>query len=244
VHAGVFFYHIYVSVNDSAYKEIIRSDKDSIRFVVKPAHTYKFYSVAEDYVGNIEDAPGTPDQEINVILPVTWLEFKAYKKNKFSQLEWSTASEYNNRGFEVQRSSDGFNFSRIGWVDGLRNSSSIRSYSFVDSTPSGGKNFYRLKQIDMDSRSRFSEIRKLDFEQPVDFMLYPDPAKDKLTIQFADDKNKEVFIKDIMGRTVWMKKDVNKLSINIPVQQLSKGMYLVLVFDHTGKQNVQKFIKE
>lgn len=241
-HAGLYFYRIMVSLNDSAYKEWIATDTTDAKFTVHPYNTYKFYSIAEDYVDNIEDPPGVPDQVLTVTLPVTLIEFNAYKQNKTVLLRWKTSFEQNNRGFEIQRSSDGTGFSRIGWVDGTNNSSSLHTYSFTDSTPLNGKNFYRLKQIDFDNHSKFSETRKVDFEQLIDFSIYPNPATQILNVLFSSNIE-TIRITDLQGRLLWMKNTNNSLQVQVPIEQLPDGLYMLEVSDRNGNRRLQKFIK-
>jgi hypothetical protein len=220
------------------------TDKTSAPFVVKSSNVYKFYSVSQDYVGNIEDAPGTPDQILSSSLPVTFVDFVAYKLSKTAILRWVTASEQNNHGFEIQRSPDGINFLPIGWVNGAGNSSSPITYFYTDTVPLNGKNFYRLKQVDLENHFKLSQIRQLDFSQSLEFNIYPNPVQNVLTIQFTDDRSKEIRITDILGRTVWMQKNVQGLSMTISLPTMSKGLYAVQVIDIDGKQHIQKLIKE
>ncbi|HMK24699.1 MAG TPA: T9SS type A sorting domain-containing protein [Chitinophagaceae bacterium] len=241
-HAGIYRYRIMVSVNDSAYQEWIVTDSTVANFTVHVSNIYKFYSIAEDWVGNIEDTPGVPDQVLAVALPVTLVEFNAYKQNKTSVLRWTTNFEQNNRGFEIQRSSDGIHFSRIGWVAGLGNSSSLHTYFFTDSTPLNGKNFYRLNQIDLDNHTKLSEVRKVDFEQLIDFNVYPNPATHVLNVQFGSNIM-TVKITDLQGRLLWTENANGSLQILIPVQQLPDGLYMLEVSDRNGNRRLQKFIK-
>lgn len=79
----------------------------------------------------------------NLSLPVTLLSFSGYKDGSRNQLSWITASELNNRGFEVQRSTDGVNYTAIGFLNSLANggnSNDQLSYRFTDNTPAGGSN--------------------------------------------------------------------------------------------------------
>jgi len=80
-------------------------------------------------------------------LPVNFTSFNAIINNNQTNLTWSTASEINNKGFEIERSIDGVNFETIGFVKGNSNSNRINKYSFIDANHSSA--FYRLKQIDL-----------------------------------------------------------------------------------------------
>ncbi len=241
-HAGLHFYRIMVSLNDSAYKEWVATDTTSAKITVHPYNTYKFYSIAQDFVDNIEDPPAVPDLILTVTLPVSLTEFNAYKQNKTAVLRWTTSFEQNNRGFEIQRSSDGINFSQIGWMAGLGNSSSLHTYLFTDATPLNGKNFYRLNQLDFDNHSKFSEIRKVDFEQVIDFSVYPNPATNVLNVQFSSNME-TIKITDLQGRLLWNGNTNGSLQIQIPIQQLPAGIYLLEVNDRIGNRRIQKFIK-
>jgi len=97
----------------------------------------------------------------NLSLPVTLLSFSGYKDGSRNQLSWTTGTEINNRGFDVQRSADGINYTSIGFVNSLAtggNSNDQLSYRFTDNTPAGVKQYYRLRQEDLDGRSKLSNI--------------------------------------------------------------------------------------
>lgn len=241
-HAGIFSYRVMVSRNDSAYQQWIITDSTAANFKVSPSNIYKFYTVATDFVGNIEDTPGVPDQTLTVTLPVTLLEFNAFKQNKSVLLRWKTSSEQNNRGFEIQRSSDGTSFSPIGWVNGANNAASITHYSFTDSVPLTGKNFYRLKQLDFDNHFKISETRKIDIEQLIAFSLYPNPANGELNLQSSSTIT-GIRITDLQGRLVFEKQSSGLLQLRIPIQHLPNGLFFLEVTDRNGNRQVQKFIK-
>lgn len=88
----------------------------------------------------------TPNSTIT--LPVTLDNFTAKVANGNVELNWSTLSESNNKGFEVLRSTDGKNFTKIGEVVGNNNSSSKNAYSFTDKTVAQGTYYYQLNQVD------------------------------------------------------------------------------------------------
>jgi hypothetical protein len=80
--------------------------------------------------------------------------FKAVKENNAVQLKWTTASEQNNFRFDIEKSTDGKTFFKIGSRDGFGNSNTANDYFFNDQNPSQGINYYRLKQIDFDGAER------------------------------------------------------------------------------------------
>ena len=115
------------------------------------------------------------------IVPVELLAFTASVMNSEVQLFWSTASELNNRGFEIERSvNDNNNFVTVGFVDGKGSSSEINYYSFLDNPQLSGANqiYYRLKQIDFDGTFSYSDVISVNFDVPAEFVLsqnYPNP---------------------------------------------------------------------
>lgn len=95
-----------------------------------------------------------------------------------AELNWQTSSETNNFGFEIQRSEAENNFIKIGFVDGFGTTTEKHSYRFVDESVLYGKVAYRLKQIDFDGSTGFTDIVEIDFPSPIEFILaqnYPNP---------------------------------------------------------------------
>lgn len=91
-------------------------------------------------------------------LPVTWLRFGANSSAAGIELSWSTAAEYNNAYFEVERSTDGSRFSNIGRVAATSSPSATNNYQFIDQVPASGAAYYRLKQVDKDGRFEYSAV--------------------------------------------------------------------------------------
>ncbi len=95
--------------------------------------------------------------------PVELVSFTAVKKESDIELNWSTATETNNKGFEVQRQSGGLErtgWERIGFVEGNGTTSQVHSYSYRDENVQPGKYQYRLKQIDFDGSTEYSNISR------------------------------------------------------------------------------------
>lgn len=97
-----------------------------------------------------------------IVLPVELASFSALEQGRYNLLNWETFSELNNDYFVVERSSDGIQWNPIGEVDGAGQSSEKRSYSFQDFQFDRVVNYYRLKQVNFDGVSDYSEIRKVD----------------------------------------------------------------------------------
>lgn len=107
---------------------------------------------------------GTPDPSFS--LPVELIYFKPFLTEKGVLLKWQTASEINNSHFEIEHSSDGLIWSKIGEQMGSGNSTSILEYSYLHNNPSFGKNFYRLKQFDFDGQYDLSNVEVIYYQNP------------------------------------------------------------------------------
>jgi hypothetical protein len=122
------------------------------------------------------------------IVPVELISFSASNTSNHVELKWQTASELNNIGFEIQRSSENSQWQRIGFVQGNGTSANVNNYSFSDPvTYFNGKYYYRLKQIDNDGTYEFSSIIEVDFGVPLKSELYqnyPNPFNPNTEINF------------------------------------------------------------
>ena len=121
-------------------------------------------------------------------LPVELKSFDAIVFRNEVHLNWKTATEINNFGFEVERKEPEENaWNKIAFVNGYGNSNVQRSYSFVDAKVTSGKYLYRLKQIDTDGQFDYSEIIEVDISMPIEFSLsqnYPNPFNPSTNIRF------------------------------------------------------------
>ncbi len=171
------------------------------------------------------------------IVPVEMLTFTASITNSEIRLLWATASELNNRGFEIERSvnSDN-NFVTVGFVNGKGNSTEINYYSFTDYPQLSGINeiYYRLKQVDFDGTFNYSDIVNVNYDVPAEFVLdqnYPNPFNPSTSISYFVPEESFVSIKvyDFLGREVITlvneTKPTGSYDINFNASNLPSGTY-------------------
>ncbi|RJQ64937.1 MAG: T9SS C-terminal target domain-containing protein [Stygiobacter sp.] len=150
-------------------------------------------------------------------LPVELTSFTGTAYGSIVALDWATATEVNNYGFNVERASMvrqnspqaqlGMTWEKIAFVQGHGNSNSPKIYSFQDGNPSVGKVQYRLKQIDFNGVFEYSPIVEVKVEAPSQLKLaqnYPNPFNPETTISFQIPFASHVTLKvyDVLGREV------------------------------------------
>ncbi len=146
--------------------------------------------------------------DLQVVLPVELASFAASVVKNGVELNWTTATETNNYGFEVQRSTDQAHFQRIGFVAGNGTTTKEHTYRFSDGNLAAGTYYYRLKQIDTDGTFSLSQIVRADIATVVrEYALhqnYPNPFNPTTTIVFdlKEDGQAKLRLFNMLGQQV------------------------------------------
>jgi hypothetical protein len=180
------------------------------------------------------------------VVPVTLTNFTATKNKNITNINWNTLTETGNKGFEVERSTDGRNFTSLEFV--LSQGNSKNNYSTIDKAPKVGVNYYRLKQIDVDGRFTYSSIVSVKFEKEdiASFTFYPNPAKEilKINVGVIETENATIKLMNTVGQTV-ISKTINKSAstsvINFDVSKMASGIYYLELKNGTNS-SVEKVI--
>lgn len=115
-------------------------------------------------------------------LPVELINFDVTSAEGLVQIIWTTASEINNDYFTIERSEDALNWKELTMIDGNGNSTQTLNYKFTDEHPLPGLSYYRLKQTDFDGKISIYLPKSIHTDSENDFIIYPNPAKEKLII--------------------------------------------------------------
>jgi hypothetical protein len=127
-------------------------------------------------------------------LPATLVGFIAVAESNGILLDWTTTTEYNSAGFSIERSSDGSNFTNIGWVGSVNGGTVTNHYSYRDKQPSAGKNYYRLRLTDLSGVIAYSSAVSASTNGNISLNAYPVPAKDHLSVEFKGTSGENISI--------------------------------------------------
>ena len=149
-------------------------------------------------------------------LPVELITFKGVKRNRENVLFWETASETNNRGFDVEISKDGSHFEKTAFVKGRGTTSELQNYNFTHTlnAKQNGVLYYRLKQLDNDGKFEYSKIITLSNGQNTNVVAYPNPSKGEFTLLGTIDESATYEVFNAVGKTISATIENNQLNLS------------------------------
>lgn len=171
----------------------------------------------------------------DIVIPVELTSFVANSNGSNVLLNWSTATEINNSGFEVERKSSSSDWVKVGFVPGAGTTTEVKKYSFTDKNLTAGSYSYRLKQIDYDGTFAYSSIVEVDVEIPAVFDLaqnYPNPFNPNTNITYflPVDAKVKLSVYSVTGELVKELVDdfqsAGSYTVNFDAGNLASGMYI------------------
>ncbi|GJQ62438.1 MAG: hypothetical protein SCALA702_14910 [Melioribacteraceae bacterium] len=204
--------NVYLILNDfGVYMSIDKGETwtyESNGMPVVPAMDFSYYTDGNKRLVRVGTHGRSAFQaELNnIIVPVELTSFTASAIAGEVILEWETATEINNMGFEVERSFDNSRFTRIAFIDGFGTTSERKTYRYTDDA-SQPVIYYRLKQIDFDGKFEYSATISVENDVPERFTVeqnYPNPFNPSTRVQYAVPENGSVkiFITNPLGEVV------------------------------------------
>lgn len=172
---------------------------------------------------------------VSDIVPVELVSFAAVVNKNDVTLNWSTVTETNNQGFEIQKTTGDNIFERIGFVPGHGTSTEANLYSFIDSKVEDGNYSYRLKQIDYNGTFEYSDEVTVEVITPLKFVLeqnYPNPFNPSTLIKYSIPQDGFVSLNvynllgEIVATLVNGKQEAGRYEIDFDASGLSSGIYV------------------
>ena len=162
-------------------------------------------------------------------------------------VKWTTISEHNNEYFFIEHSTDSLHFIDIGKVSSLGNTSYGFSYDFIDNKPGIGKNFYRIRMVDIAKKNKYSEIKVVQINGNAQNMLsvFPNPAVNSISLKLNTKENEELKV-EIYNATG--NKELIKTCImqhhktELDIENLKAGIYAIVAVTSIGLQYTSKLI--
>ncbi|HSZ86822.1 MAG TPA: T9SS type A sorting domain-containing protein [Puia sp.] len=178
------------------------------------------------------------------VLPVNFLNFAASENNDVVSLDWTVSQSDNNKGFYIEKSIDGKNWSELGFVGVTANDySGENNYSFADPNPQPGSNYYRIKEVDFNNSATYSETKIVSLSSTEKIAVWPNPAKDMINVQtngYQTNVTMEMY--DLFGKKV-LTKSLQPGNNSINIGGLPAGTYIVHYQNAGGETENHKIIK-
>ena len=190
---------------------------------------------------------------LNIVLPVTLVNFTGKRVDGITQLKWNTSQENNFSHFIVERSKDLKHFTPISSAINSKasdgNSAIELNYAFNDLAPFNGHNYYRLLQVDIDGHQSQSDVVDVYVGNDSKVTLFPNPVSAELHITITTQKAivATAKIMDAAGRvlrTIQMNAQVGESIHTVDMQSLSVGIYLISITDGEGLDYMQTIRKK
>ena len=235
----VYHYSVFVSSdNTNWFPAVTAAPSSAAQWTV-----ISFYPVVGQYVrlisldNNESQYAGVWEAEMwgsAAPVPVELTSFTAEENSNSVMIKWSTATETNNKGFEVQKKVDGL-YTSIGFIEGHGTTTKPFSYKFNDNNIQPGESTYRIRQVDFDGAFEYSDELTISINNPADFDLsqnYPNPFNPTTKIRFSipADNHVKLTLYNLLGEKVKDIIDSNYKAgtheVNLDASNLSSGVYL------------------
>jgi hypothetical protein len=177
-----------------------------------------------------------------IILPVTFMGITAKKENSSVRVLWDVADEVDVMGYEVEKSTNGVNFTKIGYV----NANGKPSYTYTDNSGAEATVYYRVRNIDIDGKFKYSSIVKLTGKGASTVVrAFPIPARNNVTVQHEKMATGRITLTTVDGRVVrQITPGSTAIQTNLDLSGIAPGVYMVRVDDGNGNTESIKVVKQ
>lgn len=204
---------------------------------------------AQVYKGATDSPLPGPAELYPTALPIELTSFYAQPVNQIVQLNWTTASEFNNDYFTIERSTDGQIFDAIGTVRGAGTTSTESNYTYTDNSVKPGINYYRLRQTDFNANFEYSKVIVAELPITVQTNISPNPVSYTAILSINTNTSGSLYMRliSINGQVLLE----NQVAVNegfnaIPLQvgSFPAGIYTVQLNSDTGIRESARLIIE
>ncbi|MEM9819523.1 MAG: T9SS type A sorting domain-containing protein [Bacteroidota bacterium] len=162
-------------------------------------------------------------QDLITSLPVEMHRFWGEKQKGGIELNWVTTSESESDFFILEHSWDGINFSDLAKISAAANSRTEQQYRYLHNQPAFGSNYYRLRAVDFNGWTDFSDTINVYFDQNAKVTIYPNPAKEKLFI--TTEQTTELQLHNSFGKLIWTRTFPQNQETTVDIDHLPPGIY-------------------
>jgi hypothetical protein len=217
----------------------------SLRFVFtsdNDASSFKYEIDSGMYIDNLKLIKSNTAL---IVLPVNFTSFNGSLQGDGSvKLNWTAVVDQEHDYFVVERSSDGVNYTSLGYGP------QTAPYYFIDQNPNEGNNYYRIRQVDKDGSFAYSTVINVPLSKPVTISIFPNPVSDILNLKLTNKKTDhlKIDISDVQGRTIYTRTALvnqNTLELNVDMRMFKPQVYILKVTNSNGDMvGSEKIVKK
>jgi Secretion system C-terminal sorting domain len=209
---------------------------------INPNVTYYFRVDAASYTFGYT----FPSLTTALVLPVSLANFTVQPDKNRVLISWKTVTEQNNSHFDIERSNDGYTFSKIATVQGSGTSAVAHTYTAYDNLPHNGANYYRIKQYDADGKFAISGVRSLSMlTQQAIAKAYPNPSHGEInfTLQYNSGGAITATLTNLAGKvvhqeTIETNASASSYKLNLKTKPAS-GVYILQLKGNSVSENIK-----
>jgi hypothetical protein len=176
------------------------------------------------------------------LLPVRWLGFSAGKDAKGQlKLDWQVADEVNILAYEIESSTNGMQWRKLGQIDIHEGSSRTGRYTYSSLQPFSGLVYFRIKQVDLSGQFGLSAVKFVEFSIGETIRVWPNPAVNQVQVEVRENSDLELL--DQFGRIFYRAKIMPGYPQYVNVEKLPRGVYILRFLDMSGKSTVKRLVK-
>jgi hypothetical protein len=164
------------------------------------------------------------------LLPIELTSFEGIAQGEEAHLSWSTASQLNFSHFEVEQSVNARDWNVLTSIAGEGTTNELKEYSFTHATPQNGKNYYRLRMVDLDDTFEYSDVVSATVSIGDMLSISPNPTTNRnarYTLNFTPSEGDQIVVYDLMGTVILVNNVISFTDELVLPSSLTKGTYLV-----------------